>query len=205
MSNGNDRWLVGETFSASVIDTATAIYGHVTGSGDVLMGDGLERAVAWLDWRVREGWCDRGRAVMGENVFEGHVRDLARAAVELGQQALDKRLEQERAEAFQRRSAERAESGPMQFGDDWSGIFLRGKDAIAILGRLRTLEQVAEELPEKELRIIARTTARGLRILLGDGDHINGRDGALPRNCAKMRAFADCIAPTGIKETDSKP
>lgn len=192
------KWQIGEPFSASVIDTATAIHGDVTGSGDVLLGDGLERAVAWLEWRVREGWHDRG---MSEAVhFEEHVRSLAKAAVVLGQQALNERYAEERAEAFQRRGTTRAESGPMQFGDDWAGVFLRGDDAAAMLNWLQQLEKVADGMNESQLRAFARATSRFLRSKLGHGDHLHMDAGGQARNCTQMRAFAECVAPTTDKE-----
>lgn len=195
----NGKWQIGEPFSASVIDTAMAIHGDVMGSGDTLLGDGLERAVAWLEWRVREGWHDRG---MSEAVhFEEHVRSLAKAAVVLGQQALNERYAEERAEAFQRQGTTRAESGPMQFGDDWAGVFLRGDDAAAMLNWLQQLEKVADGIgmTESQLRSFARATSRFLRSKLGHGDHLHTGAGGQARNCTQMRAFAECVAPTTDK------
>lgn len=42
----------------------------------------------------------------------------------------------------------RVESGPVQFGDDWPGVFIRGDDAIFFARHLRTLLDVKILGPE---------------------------------------------------------
>jgi hypothetical protein len=39
----------------------------------------------------------------------------------------------------------------MQFVDDWPGLFIRGDDAIALLGELRRVEQLLREKCNSEL------------------------------------------------------
>jgi hypothetical protein len=48
-------------------------------------------------------------------------------------------------------NAGRAPTGAMQFQDDWPGLFIRGDDAIALLGDLRRLEKLLRDSHETGL------------------------------------------------------
>ena len=39
-------------------------------------------------------------------------------------------------------SSQRHSTGPLQFGDDWPGVFIRGDEALAMAERLRRLESL---------------------------------------------------------------
>lgn len=45
-------------------------------------------------------------------------------------------------------SGERPETGPMQFGDDWPGIFIRGDNAL--MGYAPAVYRAMQALPESE-------------------------------------------------------
>jgi hypothetical protein len=57
---------------------------------------------------------------------------------------------------------ERPETGPMQFGDDWPGVFIRGDNAL--LGYYPAVRQAMELLPDEHW--IAKAGLRGLADLL---------------------------------------
>lgn len=59
----------------------------------------------------------------------------------------------------------RPESGPMQFGDDWPGVFIRGDNA---MGYSMALESIAQRLTENDQHnaILELMTLRGLVDLL---------------------------------------
>jgi hypothetical protein len=54
----------------------------------------------------------------------------------------------------------RVETGRMQFGNDWPGVFIRGDDALLFANSLQTMlnevEPRATELAEAELRALSR-------------------------------------------------
>ena len=56
---------------------------------------------------------------------------------------------------------ERKETGPVIFGDDWPGIFIRGDQAIHFA---LTLQSLLDELPNTDTRteILCRSTLEGL-------------------------------------------
>lgn len=88
------------------------------------------------------------------------------------------------------RTGNRAETGTMEFGDDWRGVFIRGKHAgwYALL-----LEQAIERMDENY--VMEKSTLKGLASLLsGSGQHED--DGRVQ----KMRPFAECVAPDATKE-----
>jgi hypothetical protein len=57
---------------------------------------------------------------------------------------------------------ERAETGRMQFGDDWPGVFIRGDDALAFARSLRQLlhktEKRASELSQQQVAACSRSS-----------------------------------------------
>jgi len=62
----------------------------------------------------------------------------------------------------------RTATGPLKFGDDWPGVFIRGDEALGYAGKLRMLlagaEKRADELSEDE--IAAWTRVEQLAALL---------------------------------------
>lgn len=59
--------------------------------------------------------------------------------------------------------AVRAESGPMQFGDDWPGVFIRGDHALWLATKL---EEIAHRLPADDEKDVASLLF--LAALVGD-------------------------------------
>ena len=57
----------------------------------------------------------------------------------------------------------RPETGPMQFGDDWPGVFIRGDNAL--LGYLPAVRVAIEALPPE--RWMEKAQLQGLSDLLG--------------------------------------
>ena len=49
----------------------------------------------------------------------------------------------------------RAESGPMQFGEDWPGLFLRGDDAFGLAMMIKTHLEAPGPITELGLRAYA--------------------------------------------------
>ena len=53
------------------------------------------------------------------------------------------------------KQTERIATGPLKFGDDWPGVFIRGDDALGYAGTLRLLfagaEKRAAELSEDDI------------------------------------------------------
>ena len=75
----------------SVVDICQAIRRENDGSGSNLhTGDELREMVAWLAWRVEEGWEDTYMRRLSE--YEATVRAMAREVVKLGT-ALVKQLD----------------------------------------------------------------------------------------------------------------
>lgn len=52
--------------------------------------------------------------------------------------------------------ADRVETGPIQFGDDWPGVFIRGDNALYFATALRGMLMVIENLREPELQILRK-------------------------------------------------
>ena len=61
----------------------------------------------------------------------------------------------------------RVESGPVQFGDDWPGVFLRGDNA---LGYARALREILDGSDEATSHPLTRLKLRGLLIALSACD-----------------------------------
>lgn len=76
----------------------------------------------------------------------------------------------------------RPECGPMQFGDDWPGTFVRGDRSAYYAMLLRALlDGNADQMSRKQLE--------GLVAMLEACNVASGRD---PR---KLRPFAECVLP----------
>lgn len=78
----------------------------------------------------------------------------------------------------------------MKFGDDWTGVFLRGDDAI-LYGMM--LEQLLHGLPKELPPEIALHAA----ILRGFIDLLKGSHefSSAPRDCQTLRPFEECVKP----------
>lgn len=82
---------------------------------------------------------------------------------------------------------ERAESGPLQFGGDWPGVFLRGDYAgplsFVLRGVLDAIENGREvsEMDLLQLRGLVRTLA--------------GSDVRDPTSKTVLRPYSECICP----------
>jgi hypothetical protein len=83
-------------------------------------------------------------------------------------------------------NAKRPETGAMKFGDDWTGTFLRGDDAIPYA---MSLDQVLDFIekdaaPEVQIQV---TVLRGLADTLRSSNEIISPKGQI------MRPFEDCL------------
>lgn len=80
----------------------------------------------------------------------------------------------------------RPETGPMSFGSDWTGIFLRGDCAYSYAQALRALLDPTAQSFEKE---IGRLNLQALLRVLDASDERTAK----PEDCQKLRAFPDCL------------
>lgn len=69
----------------------------------------------------------------------------------------------------------RPETGPMQFDDDWRGIFIRGDQAL--MGYLPMLKILRDKLPEKERDMLLVLGLDDLINLLSSANHHYESDG----------------------------
>lgn len=81
----------------------------------------------------------------------------------------------------------RAETGPMRFGDDWAGVFVRGDTAAAIAMALRRLKDLddKDKLPPEALIAIGNISRAF------DGRHIEGGKRA---EAQQLKSFEQCVA-----------
>lgn len=82
----------------------------------------------------------------------------------------------------------RAETGAVQFGDDWPGVFLRGDDALYyahclsnFLRELDTRDVLARRAVEQFVNTLCSAQTSG---------------SAAPAGCQVLHAFEDCVATT---------
>lgn len=47
----------------------------------------------------------------------------------------------------------RVETGAVQFGNDWPGLFIRGDDAFSLFLKIKILREFIQNLPEKTIEI----------------------------------------------------
>lgn len=77
----NPTYVIGERYSASVLETAQMLVSVVKGTLGGVQRDELERAVKWLEWRVSDAWdTPRSGNVMLDN-YDLWVRTAAYAAI----------------------------------------------------------------------------------------------------------------------------
>jgi hypothetical protein len=64
-------------------------------------------------------------------------------------------------------------TGAMQFQDDWPGLFVRGDDAAALLGEIRSVEQTLKETRRGRLPSVLSEIARMIAddVILRGADH----------------------------------
>lgn len=86
-------------------------------------------------------------------------------------------------------SAIRPETGPMQFGADWRGVFIRGDNAFGYSIYLRRLLEHAEAAGWDP---IARLSVSGFARILEGADERDGR--VHPTEVQMMRPFAEAVA-----------
>lgn len=69
--------------------------------------------------------------------------------------------------------APRVETGAVQFGDDWTGLFIRGDDAFALMMAIDSLEHHFNRSGEDRLPIAARRLL-GIRDVIRDDVMVGG-------------------------------
>jgi hypothetical protein len=79
----------------------------------------------------------------------------------------------------------RPETGPMQFDDDWRGIFIRGDSAL--MGYLPMLQILRDKLPPEDKDLLLSLGLDGLIDLLASANHHREDDGV-----QMMKKFPDC-------------
>jgi hypothetical protein len=84
----------------------------------------------------------------------------------------------------------RPETGPMKFGDDWTGVFIRGDNAGSAAFMLRRPLKLAETA--RLVSPLEVAPLHGLADDLADSNEFGEREGL-----QRMRAFAECVAPGG--------
>lgn len=86
----------------------------------------------------------------------------------------------------------RAETGPMRFGEDWAGVFIRGDNAGAYGMMLREVLNAIEK--GEQPNIITVEQLKGLLSDLGgciESKQLNP-DGV--QECQELKEFKDCVA-----------
>lgn len=81
----------------------------------------------------------------------------------------------------------RAETGPMQFGDDWKGVFIRGDQALMLYAPM--LSAALDLLPVGPEAQLMRGTIGGLVQLLRDANQHSARD------VQSMKPYEQCVDP----------
>lgn len=88
-----------------------------------------------------------------------------------------------------RASSRRAETGPVQFGDDWPGCFLRGDYAVPMADALRhVLDALDMRIDHRSIMTRWVRMCRGLTDTLGEADARD--DGCDAQRC---RSWSDCL------------
>lgn len=67
-------------YAASVVEVALALHGHASGTSDPMADAMLKEYIAWLRWRVLDGWIPTASGPAQER-FDNAVHDLANAAL----------------------------------------------------------------------------------------------------------------------------
>lgn len=82
---------------------------------------------------------------------------------------------------------ERPETGPMMFGNDWPGVFIRGDNAFFYANQIdATLQMLGDAVPPVSNRVL-----RGLASLLR-GTLV--AEGETPAGTTKLREYKECLA-----------
>ena len=83
----------------------------------------------------------------------------------------------------------RPETGPMKFGDDWTGVFIRGDRAFGLASILETLKQGMEEgqMDSSQMKIAIATLHSFVQLL-----HSSDENNPTNYNVQKMLPFGDC-------------
>lgn len=94
----------------------------------------------------------------------------------------------------------RMESGPVAFGSDWPGLFLRGDDAYCYGAQLEiVLEAADDEIVDPAVHLAVQHL-RGLAKDLASVDF--RRAGPLPQ---RLRSARECLAPTVVDAEAADP
>lgn len=88
----------------------------------------------------------------------------------------------------------RAETGPLKFGDDWTGVFIRGDVAMLFLQNLRILAT----LDEVKSNVYLKSSVESLADLMASShEHAS----AISRQ--HLKEFSDClISPQSLNRED---
>lgn len=81
----------------------------------------------------------------------------------------------------------RAETGPMKFGDDWCGLFLRGDDCFRFAQALEAVLQQVSPGDDPE-GILSKQILKGLLSDLRSTDERNKPE------AQKLREFSECLS-----------
>jgi hypothetical protein len=81
----------------------------------------------------------------------------------------------------------RPETGPMEFEDDWRGIFIRGDNAL--MGYLPMLQRIRANLREENENVLDLITLKSLIDLLSFANHTDDTDDT---DVQMMKKFEDC-------------
>lgn len=92
--------------------------------------------------------------------------------------------------------SDRAETGPMRFGDDWAGVFVRGDSAIPIILGLREIEAL-----EEKLSLTAQITINRIKSIFS-GSHIE--DAGKRAAAQQLKPFAQCAGQI-VRWVDAAP
>lgn len=88
----SEKYVIGEKYGASVVDTAMMLSGCERGSMDGPQIDTLRAALDWLRWRVMDGWDEPSDnfAERGRSDVDRAVRGLAMSAIEVARPGIEK-------------------------------------------------------------------------------------------------------------------
>ena len=85
----------------------------------------------------------------------------------------------------------RPETGPMQFGGDWPGVFIRGDNAAHFAGHLRI---VLDDLRAHHSGNISAHVVDGL---ISDLESAIEQPGTRPAGLQQLRSWSDCVRGSG--------
>lgn len=97
----------------------------------------------------------------------------------------------------------RPETGPMRFGCDWTGVFMRGDNAF---NYANCLERILSEAKHKDINTIDFVILHDLMTLLQESNDQN-RSEKSEKEVQKLKEFLDCLPykePSGSYESCSQ-